>query len=463
MARFEATQAGDTLGSTVVFGTFTEQTATRMVLEQAAPVGATLIFTGSFTYEDPDPVTGPGDLPDGFDPSDLPEGFDPDDFTIPEEIQDLLDQFEGQFPDLGDPGNYDVWGTLTGIELLQNGTSVWSVSDIAVPLGNDEGEFGIIDMPGIFNAGFSGADRISGSNFDDWLRGYSGNDTMTGSQGDDILDGGAGQDTARYSGNQDSYTLSLVPSGMTLEDRRADGNGADRLDGIEFLDFDTEAFDFIDAEVGLELAQFTGTTGLSAEEFESFIELYIAYFNRAPDAIGLNFWGTAFAGGTSLEEMATRFTGQPETAAAYPAGTSNEDFVTTVYDNVFGREPDQLGFDFWVNELDSGARTPEVFILSVLNGAKAELKPEEGQDFVDQQLADRAYLSDKTDIGAYFAVSLGMSDVDNASAAMDLFNGSDASKDAAVAAIDGYYQDALDPDSGEFLMPVVGVLDNPVF
>lgn len=54
-----------------------------------------------------------------------------------------------------------------------------------------------------------------------------------------------------------------------------------------------------------------------------------------------------------------------------------------------------------------------------------------------------------------------MSDVDNASAAMALFDGSQTSINQAVAAIDGFYQDALDPNNGEFLMQVVGVLDNP--
>ncbi|WP_188484241.1 hypothetical protein [Marivita lacus] len=65
------------------------------------------------------------------------------------------------------------------------------------------------------------------------------------------------------------------------------------------------------------------------------------------------------------------------------------------------------------------------------------------------------------DIDAYFAVHRGMSDVGNASAAMALFDGFQASINQAVAAIDGYYQDALDPNNGEFLMQVVGVLDNP--
>ena len=60
---------------------------------------------------------------------------------------------------------------------------------------------------------------------------------------------------------------------------------------------------------------------------------------------------------------------------------------------------------------------------------------------------DRAHLDLKVDIGAYFAVHKGMSDVDNASAAMALYDGTPAGTDA------------LDPDAGEFLMPVVGVLE----
>jgi hypothetical protein len=54
-----------------------------------------------------------------------------------------------------------------------------------------------------------------------------------------------------------------------------------------------------------------------------------------------------------------------------------------------------------------------------------------------------------------------MSDVGNAAAAMALFDGTEAGTDAAVAAIDAYHADALDPDTGEFLMQVIGVLDDP--
>ena len=279
---------------------------------------------------------------------------------------------------------------------------------------------------------------------------------MSGNGGNDILDGGSGVDTAFYSGNQASYTLTLSPNSTSIEDRRAGGNGTDQLINIEFLDFDTKAFPF-----NFDLTQFGGPTGLSQSAFESFIELYIAYFNRAPDAVGLNFWGTAFATGTTLEEIATQFINQDETRGTYPNGTSNDTFARSVYDNVVGRTPDDAGVGFWVGLLDTGVVSRDQFILEVLRGTKSGLKPELGQTFVDQQIADQAYLSNKIDIGAYYAVHKGMTDVNNASAAMALFNGSQVSIDTAVAAIDGYYANALDPTGGEFLMPLVGVLDDP--
>ncbi len=231
-----------------------------------------------------------------------------------------------------------------------------------------------------------------------------------------------------------------------IEDRRGSGNGTDTLLDIEFLDFETDLLGSL-----FNLTNFGGTAILSASEFENLIKLYIAYFNKSPDAVGLNFWGTAFVNGTSLEQMATLFVDQNETRASYPEGTSNTDFVTAVYDNVLGRIPDQDGFDFWVDMLNRSTETGVTrgqFILEVLRG-------------VQDGSPDSVYLDIKVDIGAYFAVHQGMSDVDNASAAMALFDGSESSIDQAVAMIDNFYQQALDPTTGEFIMQVVGVLDDP--
>lgn len=304
--------------------------------------------------------------------------------------------------------------------------------------------------------GTSASDKLVGLQGDDIISSDQGDDVISGLNGNDQIDGGPGIDTALYSGPQSSYTLVLEPGAITITDRRPGLDGTDTLSNMEFLDFTADVLN-----APFDLTQFGGMTGLFPQAYESFIELYIAYFNRAPDAIGLNFWGTAFANGTSLDEMAALFGPQEETLAAYPIGTSNEVFATTVYNNVLGRTPDQAGIDFWVGQLGNGNVSRDQFILEVLRGAKSDLKPEEGQSFVDQQIADRAYLENKVDIGAYFAVHRGMSNVDNASDAMALYNGSQDSIAQSVAAIDVQYQAALDPLNGEFLMQVIGVLDTP--
>ena len=205
-----------------------------------------------------------------------------------------------------------------------------------------------------------------------------------------------------YDGNQNSYTVTLTSSGVQVRDRRNDGNGTDTLTNTEFLVFDAGPY----AEFNL--TQFGGAASLNEEAFKGFIELYIAYYNRAPDAIGLNFWGTAYANGTSMEEMATLFAGQSETLRFYPENTSNAEFAEAVYNNVLGRTPDQAGFDFWVNSLNSGFVSRDQFILEVLGG-------------VQDGSTDRVYLDNKVNVGAYFAVHKGLSDTSEAAIAMALY------------------------------------------
>lgn len=298
-------------------------------------------------------------------------------------------------------------------------------------------------------------DVLTGDEADNTMTGGAGDDILRGREGNDILQGGEGTDTAYYEGDQARYTLSIGPDGTTVTDRLGEF-GTDVLTSIEVLDFETNLFDG-----GFSLEQFGGLGGLSGEALETFIELYIAYFNRAPDAVGLSFWGTAFANGTSLEEMASLFVDQDETRETYPSDLSNSDFATAVYDNVLGRIPDQDGFDFWVGVLDDGSVSPDQFILAILGGAKADPPAGASAEFIAQQQADRAYLANKTDIGTYFAVNRGMSDVDDATEVMELFDGTQSSIDAAVAATDVFFDEASAADGGAFLMPIVGILDDP--
>lgn len=282
-------------------------------------------------------------------------------------------------------------------------------------------------------------------------------DTFIARAGDDVIDGQGGTDTLSLTGTSSEYTLALGADTITLTDR-AGRDGTDTLISIERLDFQTSS-SASTAQVDLEA--FDGAVTLDPGDFAQMVELYIAYFNRAPDAVGLAFWGNALADGLSMQEMAALFIDQTETRDTYPASLSNADFASAVYTNVLGRIPDADGFEFWVGVLEGGNVGRDTFILSVLEGAKADVPAEASQDFITQVLADRQYLSDKTDIGAYFAVHKGMSDIGDAMDVMAIFDGSADSIHDAIKAIDGHYAEALSGTNGDFLLPLVGVLEDP--
>ncbi|MCX7561843.1 matrixin family metalloprotease [Sulfitobacter sp. F26204] len=348
-------------------------------------------------------------------------------------------------------------GHVIGLDHTDNSDTIMYASDIS-------------DLPGLTAGDIAGAQAFYGASQNtpepapepEPPAAYSptiGNDTFMARAGDDVINGLQGIDTLSLTGDQSQYTLMLSAGDLILTDRVAGRDGTDTLVSIERLDFQSGASTLSNGFFDIDA--FDGIANLDAADFSQIVELYIAYFNRAPDALGLAFWGNAFADGLSLVDMASLFIDQNETRATYPAGMSNTDFAISVYENVLGRVPDAEGFDFWVDVLNQGTVGRDVFILSVLEGAKAEIPPDASPAFKQQVMADRQYLENKTEIGAYFAVHKGMSDTDDAANAMAVFDGTQDSIQDAIAAIDSHYIDALSVGSGDFLMPLVGVLDDP--
>ena len=92
--------------------------------------------------------------------------------------------------------------------------------------------------------------------------------------------------------------------------------------------------------------------------------------------------------GLTLEEIAESFFEQQETKDKYPSGFSDEDFIIQVYYNLFGRTPDSVGFDYWLQELQSGNISRSLFILALIGGAQGD---------------DAALLENKTTVGLAFA------------------------------------------------------------
>ena len=132
---------------------------------------------------------------------------------------------------------------------------------------------------------------------------------------------------------------------------------------------------------------------------ENVAKLYVAFFGRAADNNGLNYWVND--AGLTLEQISASFFDQPETLEKYPDELLDEAFVTEIYKNLFNHEPDQTGLDYWVAELElyeesGGTRgiSRDKMILAVVNGA---------QDIPDEGVYDLTILNNKAEAGLYFA------------------------------------------------------------
>jgi Ca2+-binding RTX toxin-like protein len=319
----------------------------------------------------------------------------------------------------------------------------------------------VTSLVGIIVTGTPDPDPLEGTSREDTITGLAGDDTLTGGRGNDTLDGGTGTDTAVFAGDQTGFSIVLSKDGTTITDRGPGGTGTDNISSIEFLDFDIEDPVFEGEPMHLDL--FDDAAQLDADVFALVTELYIAYFNRAPDAVGLFYWASEAVRGYELPQMAKSFFVQDETLATYSDMLDDdgnlvdtESFIIAVYNNVLGRTPDQIGYDYWFDELENNPDIdPPIFILAILNGAKFPSDPTE------LTAQDQIYLSTKVDIGGYYSAIKGLSNVEWAKEVMDLFDSSDPSIELAVELADDYYDAAENPNTGEFIMSLVGVLDDP--
>lgn len=76
--------------------------------------------------------------------------------------------------------------------------------------------------------------------------------------------------------------------------------------------------------------------------------LYIAYFGRPADSMGLSYWSDVLENqGASLAAVAEGFSRSPEAISLYGSAVGTYEFVDRVYHHVFGRAADRVGLDYW--------------------------------------------------------------------------------------------------------------------
>ena len=202
--------------------------------------------------------------------------------------------------------------------------------------------------------------------------------------------------TASFSGKRANYTITQTGVGYTITDNVGSG-GTTTLGSVQSLVF-------LDVTINLAIGDKSGT--LSAANLQSLIELYVAFFNRVPDADGLSYWIDQFNAGQSFSQIAQSFYNaavQYSSLTGYSATMSNADFVTVVYKNVLGRStPDQDGLNYWTGALTDGTETRGSLVATILASAHT-FKGNASFGYV----AD--LLDNKVTIANYFAVQQGLS------------------------------------------------------
>ncbi len=83
--------------------------------------------------------------------------------------------------------------------------------------------------------------------------------------------------------------------------------------------------------------------------------LYNAAFGRFPDYDGLNYWlEKNTRGEETYRETAALFVESKEFKNLYSTDSNDEKYVTSLYQNTLGRNPDNDGFNYWKNQLSKG-------------------------------------------------------------------------------------------------------------
>lgn len=103
--------------------------------------------------------------------------------------------------------------------------------------------------------------------------------------------------------------------------------------------------------------------------FDQVQKLYIAYFGRPADPVGLAYWAANVdAANGNFSVAIAGFAASNESNALY-SGTSSAQKVSAIYLAIFNRLPEPAGLAYWVGLIDSGSVSSAQAAYTILNSA----------------------------------------------------------------------------------------------
>jgi len=219
------------------------------------------------------------------------------------------------------------------------------------------------------------------------------------------IDGGDGADTVSLLGKASQYTISSQSGKNSVTVSESSGlNQNAVLKNVEKLQF---------SDMTVNLTVGASAKSIAETSVKTIEELYVAFFNRVPDADGLEYWIGQFKNGQSLNSIADSFYGAAvffSSLTGYSSTMTNDDFVKVIYKNVLGRSgataPPDADVNYWTGELASGRASKGSLIATMLTSAHS-FKGDATWGWVANLLDNKVAVAD------YFAVQHGLGYVDS--------------------------------------------------
>lgn len=215
-------------------------------------------------------------------------------------------------------------------------------------------EFSVLTGPDI--VGSEAADSLTGSGAPERIYGLGGDDTITGGLRADTIDGGAGIDTAVYQGPRENFSLI----------RLANGNYEVSYSGPIIAIWPPPPTEGTDTLINVERVAFYDVTvalGQTSNAAQAY-RIYKSAFDREPDFAGLGYWIAQMDKGMELIEVSARFVDSSEFRDLYGTNPTNAQFLSKLYQNVLGRDPEVAGYNWWLNELNTNPDKTKAKILA---------------------------------------------------------------------------------------------------
>ena len=207
-------------------------------------------------------------------------------------------------------------------------------------------------------------ENLAGSNFADKLYGNELDNMITGGAGNDTIDGGQGTDSVKFLDSLTHYKIIRTTSGYQVSDTWGT-NGTDSLTQIESLQF---------SDKNINLLVQDKAASMGSAQTTQLLELYVALFNRVPDADGMSYWLDQVKAGQSFNQIAESFYNAGvaySQLTGFSSTMSNADFINVIYKNVLGRKngADAGGLSHWEGALLRGEASRPSLVSQILSSA----------------------------------------------------------------------------------------------